>query len=189
LEKIMNFHHLGVRLTAPLLALSSVACGADSMADNELEKLGSISEPFSVSSCSTPSPNEVDDGIIASHSPASYSNGSCYNGYIVDVVNWDTDNAITINQEWAAAAPTTETSCRKIWMSLIIYQKLGSGWFQLGQQLNRYGSWTGSSCKVPTLTWESETFIDGGSYRFAGTARPYYGATVTRDFRLVQDGG
>jgi hypothetical protein len=59
-----------------------------------------LSQPFSASSCSSPTANEVDSGIIASHSPASYNTGSCYNGYIVDVTDWDTDNATTIYQEW-----------------------------------------------------------------------------------------
>ena len=188
----MILHKFRVGFAASALALLSVACGAEPTKTDQPEAIGSVRQAFGVASCSTATADVVDDdGYVTFTSPSAYNNSGCYNAYIVDVNNWTRVNANYIFQDWAGSRPTTQSACNKIWMSLITYQLVDGAWVQIGKVREDYGSWDSSIswCNEPYIDWNSDLFIDGNSYRFAGTARPYYGAVSTRAFFIGHDDG
>jgi hypothetical protein len=175
---------IGLRVCVSVIGVLLVGCSGGELGPEPSEGFGSTAQEWGVVSCAMVEPDVVVTEDLHAYTPAGYN--TCYKSFVVDLHDWDEESEDFMYVDWADTPPTTRSACERAWLGGIVYELVGDEWVQLGPTQHAYGEWQSSGiCWTPRISWttndwENTLFVEGGSYRFAATARPFYGAASTR---------
>ena len=201
-----------LRLTAALAL--TIGCGSEAPDSTALDpgepsaeddaanspdeaELGTVHQAWSVESCgrnTTPANITFTGQVDPAHvSPTTYN--TCTKSYVVDINSLSStyagkpraDIQAAVRVRWGSAVPTTQAACEDTQGGAIFYQRSGSSWLPLTDQVRATGVWARDPfgtfrCTVPEVALQNPTA--GVTYRVAATMRLISGTNPTRPVQI-----